>query len=193
MGDSERALVRGRALALGSWRLLVGGAPGHSVVTVFAPGLRKGKGPSWFPYDPRAVATVTLVPAAVPATLRLLAPDGTEVEASEAGSVIVSIGGKPRALQVRRLPGASDEESELEIFFRDSTSGRTTYPAGRFVALIPQGGNRYLLDLNRARNPFCAYNTAYPCPAPWRGNALQVSVRAGERYQGGGFEPAPKP
>ncbi|HEV8150811.1 MAG TPA: DUF1684 domain-containing protein [Gemmatimonadales bacterium] len=192
-GASEQALVRGRGVALGAWHLLASGAPGHSVVTVFAAELRTGKEPSWFPYDPQAAAPVTLIPAPVPATLRLLAPDGTEVEASEAGSVSLRLEGKAETLRVRRIPGVSDEESELEIFFRDATSGRTTYPAGRFVALIPLGGDRYLLDFNRARNPFCAYNTAYPCPAPWRGNALPLAIRAGERYLGGGFEPSSRP
>jgi len=187
----SRPVPRGRAVALGSWHLLASGTPGHSVVTVFAAERLKGKEPSWFPYDPALATTVTLVPPAAPATLRLLAPDGTEVEASEAGSVTLTRGGTPQTLRVRRLPGASAEESELEIFFRDATSGRASYPAGRFVALLPQGGERYLLDFNRARNPFCAYNTAYPCPAPWRGNALPAAIRAGERYQGGGLVPPP--
>ena len=57
-----------------------------------------------------------------------------------------------------------------------------TYPAGRFVALTPAGGGRYRLDFNRARNPFCAYSSAYACPAPWRGNALPARIAAGEQY-----------
>ena len=73
-------------------------------------------------------------------------------------------------------------ESELEIFFRDSTNGNGTYPAGRFVSLIPLGDGRYRLDFNRARNPFCAYSTAYACPLPWQGNVLPAPVRAGEQY-----------
>ena len=88
---------------------------------------------------------------------------------------------------------AGTEESELEIYFRDGTNGEGSYPAGRFVALVPESGGRYRLDFNRARNPFCAYSTAYPCPAPWRGNTIAAPVRAGERYSGGGLNvPSPE-
>jgi hypothetical protein len=45
------------------------------------------------------------------------------------------------------------------------------------------GGGRYRLDFNRARNPFCAYSSAYPCPAPWAGNTIPAPVMAGERYE----------
>ena len=190
-GSAELELARGRPATLGKWQLLVSGPPGRTSATVFADELKAGKQPFWFPYDTRAAQVVTLAPPTSPGTLRVLAPDGVEVDATEAGSVAVTLGGQTQVLLVRRLPGASDEESELEIYFRDSSNGRTTYPAGRFVSLLPQSGNRYLLDFNRARNPFCAYNTAYPCPAPWRGNALAATVEAGERYAGGGLSTPP--
>ena len=80
------------------------------------------------------------------------------------------------------MPNA--DESELEIFFRDGTNGRGSYPAGRFVSLVPAGDGQYRLDFNRARNPFCAYSSAYACPAPWRGNTIAADVSAGERYAG---------
>lgn len=193
-GEKNRPVARGRPIALGAWQLLLSGPPGRTAVTVFAATLKAGKQPAWFAYDSALVLPVTLTPAPAPGTLRVLAPEGVEVEASEAGTVRFTLDGKPQSLRVRRMPGASDEEAELEIYFRDATNGKTTYPAGRFVSLIPltAGGGRYLLDLNRARNPFCAYNTAYPCPAPWRGNALIVAMPAGERYQGGGLDLPPK-
>lgn len=191
LGERSTVVPRGRPVPVGPWRLLVSGPPGRTAVTVFAAELRAGKPPAWFPYDPRATFSVQLDPPTTPASVRVLAPDGVEVEASEAGSVSVKIGWETQVLLVRRLPGASDEESELEIYFRDGSNGRTTYPAGRFVSLTPQQGNRYVLDFNRARNPFCAYNTAYPCPAPWRGNALATAVQAGERYAGGGLSTPP--
>jgi len=114
--------------------------------------------------------------------VRVLGADGVEVEATEAGTVPAAFSGIVQRLRVLRMPGASDEESELEIYFRDLTNGAGSYPSGRFVALIPKAGSGYILDLNRARNPFCAYNTVFPCPAPWRGNGLSVRVNAGERY-----------
>jgi hypothetical protein len=186
-----RAVPRGRPISLGRWQLLVTGPPGRAAAAVFGPAAA-GKAPAWFPYDPRAAYTVALAPPAAPGTVRVLGPDGVEVDADEAGTVAVPLPGGPAALRVLRLPGATEEETELEIYFRDATSGRGTYPAGRFVALIPRPDGRYLLDFNRARNPWCAYNTVFPCPAPWRGNALAGSVDAGERYLGGGLD-VPKP
>jgi uncharacterized protein (DUF1684 family) len=114
--------------------------------------------------------------------VRILGLDGIEVEAAEAGSVLVPGGGGRTRLRVLRLPSSGSEESELQIFFRDETSGNGTYPAGRFVTLTAAGGGRVRLDFNRARNPFCAYSSAYPCPAPWPGNTLPTAITAGERY-----------
>ena len=88
---------------------------------------------------------------------------------------------------MRRIPTGEDE-SELEIYFRDATNDQGTYPAGRFVSLVPAGEGRYRLDFNRARNPFCAYSSAFPCPAPWRGNTIEGKVEAGEKYLGGGLD-----
>ena len=187
LGDQNLSLARGRPLALGNWHLLVNGPPGRAAVTVFAKEVRAGKAPAWYPYDTGAVHTVTLTPPSAPATVRILGPDGVDVDASEAGSVLVILGGIRQTLRVLRLPGATEDESELEIYFRDGTSGHGTYPAGRFVSLIPRS-NDYLLDFNRARNPYCSYNTVFPCPAPWRGNAVTAPIRAGERYLGGGLD-----
>jgi uncharacterized protein (DUF1684 family) len=185
--DHNLSLARGRPVALGSWRLLVNGPPGRAAVTVFARAVRAGKEPAWYPYDASVAFAVALSPPATPGTVRILGPDGVDLDASEAGTIEVTLGGARQTLRVLRLPGATEDESELEIYFRDGTSGHGTYPAGRFVSLIPRAGG-YLLDFNRARNPYCAYNTVFPCPAPWRGNAITAPIRAGERYLGGGLD-----
>jgi uncharacterized protein (DUF1684 family) len=134
------------------------------------------------------VFTGPLAPAERAGRVHVLGVDGIEVEAAEAGSVLVPVGGERVRLRVLRLPLAGGEESELEIYFRDGTNGHGSYPAGRFVALVPESDGRYRLDFNRARNPFCAYSSAYPCPAPWRGNTIAAPIAAGERYEGGGLE-----
>lgn len=65
--------------------------------------------------------------------------------------------------------------------FRDKTSGKQTYGAGRYLDPPEIAPGRYLLDFNQAYNPFCAYNEAYSCPFPPPENWLQVAVEAGER------------
>lgn len=183
------ALPRGRAVPFGGYRFMAAGIPGRQVLFVYGTRAEHGKPPQWFDHDPAMELSVTLMPPDRPGVRRLLGADGVEVDATEAGTVDVRLGGRTTRLTVRRLPGPDGEEQELEIYFRDPTNDVETYPAGRFVTLVPAGGNRYRLDFNRARNPFCAYSTVFACPAPWRGNRLPVRVAAGERYAGGGLTP----
>jgi hypothetical protein len=188
--DGRRPLPRGRPVALGRYTVAAGGTAGAGVLTVFTDsGSRKP--PRHYEYDPALVFEGTLAPPERPGAVRVLAVDGVETEASEAGMVTVPIGGTRVRLRVLRIPTAGGEEADLEIFVRDGTNGRGTYPAGRFVTLLPAGEGRYELDFNRARSPFCAYSSAYPCPAPWRGNTIPAAVRAGERYDGGGLDAPP--
>ncbi len=185
-----RSLFRGRPVTVGRHTLLASGPVSRTVLAVFSgPQRPDAKAPSWYPYNPAANVVVTLEPPARAGVVRVLAADGIEVDAAEAGTVAVGLGGQRATLIVRRMPGATPEESELEVYFRDRTNGTGTYPAGRFVTLVPAGEGRYRLDFNRARNPFCAYSSIYPCPAPWRGNGIPASIEAGERYGGGGLDP----
>ena len=177
----KRPVAPQRPIRLGRYTLVVGGMPGRAILTVFDSAGRAGA-PEYFQHRGELAFVGRLLPAAEPRTQRMLAPDGVEVEATEAGTVIVPLGATTTRLRVMRMPDPVTGESELEIFFRDSTNARETYPAGRFVSLVPVGGGRYRLDFNRARNPFCAYSSAYACPAPWSGNALPARVDAGEKY-----------
>jgi hypothetical protein len=189
-GAGVRPLSRGRPVNVGPYIMYVTSSARGPVLTVF--GKVSGKlPPGYFPYDSALVFTVALKNPEQRTRVRVLAVDGVEVEATEAGSIFLPIEGGPRLL-VRRLPNPGSEESELEIFFRDEGNGHGTYPAGRFVNLIPLPNGDYRLDLNRARNPFCAYNSVYPCPAPWPGNSVPQAIRAGERYEGIGATPALK-
>jgi uncharacterized protein len=187
--DGRRVVPAGRPVALGSFYVTSGGVSGRRVLTVFSAD-RKDKTAEYYDYDPALVFVGPMSPPERPGKVRLLALDGIETEAVEAGTVTVPIGGRAGAvrLRVRRIPTGMEDESELEIFFRDDTNDAGTYPAGRFVSLVPTGDGRYRLDFNRARNPFCAYSSAFACPAPWRGNTIGAKVEAGERYSGGGLK-----
>jgi uncharacterized protein (DUF1684 family) len=190
--SGSRIMARGAPVRLGHYTLTVDGPAGREVLTVFGPS-RSSKSPRYYDPSPSYVFVGPLAPPERRGTSRVLGMDGIEVEAAEAGSVLVPIGGTRVRLRVLRLPLPGGEESELEIFFRDETNGQATYPAGRFVSLVPAGEGRYRLDFNRARNPFCAYSSAYPCPAPWRGNAIPAAIAAGERYDGGTPRPPGDP
>jgi len=76
-------------------------------------------------------------------------------------------------------------EERLFIPFKDATSGKETYGAGRYLDLdyqrdrTPEG--KWILDLNMAYNPWCAYSSNYMCPFVPPENWLKVPVYAGER------------
>ena len=79
----------------------------------------------------------------------------------------------------------TDGSDRLWVPFRDATSGDETYGAGRYIDLEPEenkiGDDAWVLDLNRAYNPTCAYNPAYECPLVPSSNWLDVPLEAGER------------
>ena len=79
---------------------------------------------------------------------------------------------------------ALDDEGGLFIIFSDGTAGDTTYKPGRFLAIEekPQPNTRFMLDLNRAYNPPCAFSEFTTCPLPPKQNVLKVRIEAGEKY-----------
>jgi hypothetical protein len=182
----KHAIGRGHPYRVGRYAFYVTGAA--PILTIFTD-QRTREPPGYFDYDKKYVFVGPLLRSKSPAQTRVLASDGIETLATEVGTVRVPLGGET-SLRVLRIPVAGGEESELEIFYRDSTNGHGTYPAGRFVSLVPAGGSRFRLDLNRSRNPYCAYSSVYACPLPWQGNVIKEPVRVGERYSGGETETA---
>jgi len=181
--DGRRAVPRNREVTLGDWRLRVSSSPQGDMVTVFAPLSQEVEHPGWFPYRVDLVIEGELQRPNRPAERAMLGLDGVAVSASLAGTFVATVLEEKVTLTAYRIPVPGSEESEITIFYRDGTSGAETYPRGRFVVLAPLGGTRYRLDLNRSRNPFCAYNPRFPCPLPWPGNTLQLRVEAGELYE----------
>ncbi|RLM54091.1 DUF1684 domain-containing protein [Halobellus sp. Atlit-31R] len=79
----------------------------------------------------------------------------------------------------------TDGSDRLWVPFRDATSGDETYGAGRYIDLEPAedklDDDTWVLDLNQAYNPTCAYNPMYECPLVPSSNWLDVPIEAGER------------
>ncbi len=181
-GRTRRPLPRNTAVHLGNYRFMVTGTAGRTQLVVYG-AVQGTHAPQYYPPAPGVVYTVPLESPERKGTFRTLGADGLETEATEAGFITLPVAGKPARLRVYRMGSPDDDEAELQVFFRDSTNGNGSYPAGRFVTLDPAGGGRYRVDLNRARNPFCAYNSVFPCPAPWPGNTIPAAVKAGEQYE----------
>lgn len=86
---------------------------------------------------------------------------------------------------------ASSDAHELFLPFRDATSGKETYGAGRYLEVEPPGLDQVVVvDLNYAYNPYCAYNPDWSCPIPPGENWLAVPIRAGEKTFPGAYEVA---
>jgi uncharacterized protein len=79
------------------------------------------------------------------------------------------------------VPEGTTEIEELFVPFVDATSGKETYPAGRYLDIFPTATGIYTIDFNTAYNPYCAYNQTYECPYPPPSNRLKVEIRAGEK------------
>ncbi|HEX9124501.1 MAG TPA: DUF1684 domain-containing protein [Actinomycetota bacterium] len=137
------------------------------------------EGLSYFPEDPTIVIRAPLdadVDRDEPIVMQT-STGGTQ-EYRRAGIVRFQIDGQ--AAQVTLY--ASPEQHELFLPFRDATSGRDTYGAGRYLEVEPpDAAGTVEVDFNDAYNPYCAYNEAWSCPIPPGENWLSVPIRAGEK------------
>ena len=85
--------------------------------------------------------------------------------------------------QMMRLEPVS-EDGGLFFIFKDATSGKTTYGAGRFLDTdLPKSGELEL-DFNKAYNPPCAFTAFATCPLPPKQNVLTAAIEAGEKKYG---------
>ena len=70
----------------------------------------------------------------------------------------------------------------LHVLFTDATSGVSTYPAARSLAVdAPAADGRVILDFNRAANLPCAFTDYATCPVAPAENRLTLAVEAGEK------------
>lgn len=69
------------------------------------------------------------------------------------------------------------------IPFKDGTSSKSTYGAGRYMdCTIWKKQQLVQLDFNFAYHPYCAYSYRYSCPIVPTENYINVSIIAGECY-----------
>ena len=105
------------------------------------------------------------------------------------GTLEFTLKGKPLKLGAFVEAGTTRIQ-QLFVPFADVTTGTETYAAGRYLDLHPTSTGIYVIDFNRAYNPYCAYNEKYDCPFPPPSNRLALPIRAGERSPGSDPRPA---
>ena len=138
------------------------------------------EGLSYFDEDPRSVVRTSLETEGVDLdeTIEMQTTTGGTQTYRRAGVARFDIDGAPAQVTLF----ASADMPELFLPFRDATSGRETYGAGRYLEVEPPGPDGVVeIDFNVAYNPYCAYNPEWSCPIPPGENWLAVPIRAGER------------
>ena len=131
-------------------------------------------GEKWFDIDPayciKAKYTAYDKPREMPITNVL----GDTAPVSNPGFVEFTWKGKKCRLE------AQDACPGLFFNFKDLTSGKSTYPAGRFLDAPKPVDGYVTVDFNRATNPPCAFTDFATCPLPPKANSLPVEIKAGE-------------
>ena len=107
--------------------------------------------------------------------------EGLDYNPTSPGLLHFDIGGQSFELE------AYNAGDEFLLVFGDATSGRETYPAGRFLyANKPGKDGVVVLDFNTAQSPPCAFNEFATCPIASPRNRLSIRISAGERLDPSG-------
>jgi uncharacterized protein (DUF1684 family) len=132
----------------------------------------------YFPIDPSLRIRATLNRFAEPKVVNVnTVIEGLGWHPASPGFVEFEIDGRMHELE------AYTSGDELFFVFSDRTSGRESYPAGRFLyAELPDHSGTTILDFNRAYNPPCAFNDFATCPVASPRNRLSARIEAGEKF-----------
>jgi hypothetical protein len=132
----------------------------------------------WFPVKESYRVVAKFVPYPSPKMITIPNILGETEQDPSPGYVVFTLNGQ----SLRLDPVVEDDE--LFFIFRDLTSGKETYPAGRFLyTTLPKNGE-VLMDFNQAENPPCAFTAYATCPLPPKENRLPVRIEAGELNYG---------
>ncbi len=142
---------------------------------------QKFKGLKYYPPDPKLRFELELHEHNDKKTIEIEDTKGNIRHFLQWGEFRFRIGNEDCTLQAYK---SDPEEERLFVPFRDATSGKETYGAGRYLDLDlvdRTASGKWILDFNRAYNPWCAYSKDYACPLVPPENLLKVPVRAGEK------------
>jgi uncharacterized protein (DUF1684 family) len=155
-------------------------------------------GLAYFDYDPAYRFTAVLEPestgpsadrpAASPLAIRLPSSGGEAFSFRRIGHVRLAGPLAGAMLPVFWMEGYA---GGLFLPFRDATTGRETYGAGRYLLDTVKGADlgtggasgELLLDFNLAYHPSCAHDPRWNCPLAPPESRLEQRVTAGERLR----------
>ena len=139
-------------------------------------------GLNYYPYDPSYRVPARFRRNPNPDRVTMTTSKGDQQTFLRYGTFEFQLSGRVLLLSAyKAVRPHRDEEESLFVPFRDVTSGKETYGAARYLDIPEQRSEDYVIDLNLAYNPYCAYREDYVCPLPPRENWLDVPIRAGEK------------
>jgi uncharacterized protein (DUF1684 family) len=133
----------------------------------------------YFPPDPSYSVPAQLQRSQTRPVAEMPTSTGTVMRYERVGVLEFTFEGQELSLGAF-VPEGTQQIGELFVPFSDTTSGKETYAAGRYLNLQPTATDLYTIDFNFAYNPYCAYNAQYECPLTPPSNRLKVPIRAGE-------------
>ncbi len=150
-------------------------------------------GLKWFPINPYFRGRSTLHRYENPETVNVYGTKGEERKNLRYGFFEFDVPGEqgtPKTIRLNVYKFTPHDKrryelykNNLSVWFTDQTTGKETYDVGRYVEIgdeNPDPDFVYTIDLNKAYNPYCAYNDSFSCAVPRKEDYLDFPLRVGE-------------
>lgn len=144
----------------------------------------------FYPFNKSFIITATAELLKDEPVFKMVTSSGMKKDAQKFVKVSFSFNNQSFTLygfQLIKLKETKEYADHFFIPFKDETTGKTTYSAGRYLDfnLRDIQNGKLVIDFNKAYNPYCAFTTGYNCPIPPKENTLSVPVIAGEKKYSG--------
>jgi uncharacterized protein len=150
-------------------------------------------GIKWFPIDSRYRGISQLHRYANAETVIVLGTKGEERKQLRYGYFTVTVPddrAQPIVLKINAYKFTPYDTKRyalyrdaLSVWFTDETTGKETYGVGRYVDVGNEDtdpDHPYVIDFNKAYNPYCAYSNLFSCAVPRKEDHLDIALRVGE-------------
>jgi len=147
----------------------------------------------WFPVDPRYRGSSVLYRYATPETVIVMGTKGEERKELKYGYFTITVPGdqgQPIVLKINVYKFTPYDTKRYELYrdalsvwFTDETTGKETYGVGRYIDVGNEDSDpqhRYIIDFNKAYNPYCAYSSLFSCAVPRKEDHIDITLRVGE-------------
>ncbi len=104
------------------------------------------------------------------------------------GYIKIYYGGKYYKINVyqsksRQTDTSGNPITYYSIWFTDRTTNNETYGVGRYLDFerVEDKNFIYIVDFNKAYNPYCAYSAEYSCAIPSKKDFIDLAIEVGEK------------